>query len=472
VLSSEIYSYQIHVHIASEGYSGRLTSIKSRPVHPAPCTPKAAPVCCFARPAPGRAGAGVRLTARAGRRRSAFGNVNSDVIHRWAYPFVPDVNLFCDSTFEYIHPFLYKEQNVTLAQTASIGRDVLIGSGTSVGDGAVVERTTVGRNCAIGAGAVITGSILFAGVKVGAGVVVTDSIVCEDVVLQAGVKVPRNCVLGGGVVIAERVELAAESRVTWAARPVDDGNNEDDDGFGSSDEEVGEEQELESDEKVVGVGGRGRLWAPAEDEKQALRGMLVMSEAVLEDGADGSDDESSDDEGGGGRALTFEEEVHDIVRRGVDEGVKVDNVAMEVNGRKFAHDKTFGDCAAIIVPTMLGTLAPTESRKDAFAAATKLIKDWKPLVQKFARSIVDQKQTIVAIEEFVVREEWKAHKLMMPILKCMYDLDVLEDSAIVNWAADAEERDEQGQALAAECAKLVEYLEEEDEDEDESDDDE
>ena len=121
---------------------------------------------------------------------------------------------------------------------------------------------------------------------------------------------------------------------------------------------------------------------------------------------------------------------------------------------------------------MLGTLAPTESRKDAFAAATKLIKDWKPLVQKFARSIVDQKQTIVAIEEFVVREEWKAHKLMMPILKCMYDLDVLEDSAIVNWAADAEERDEQGQALAAECAKLVEYLEEEDEDEDESDDDE
>ncbi|KAJ1465139.1 hypothetical protein T484DRAFT_1866246, partial [Baffinella frigidus] len=79
-----------------------------------------------------------------------------------------DVNLFCDSTFQYTHPFLYKENNVSLAQTASIGRDAPAAYCTSIGEEAVVERSTIGRDCTIGAGSVISGSIVFAGVKIGA----------------------------------------------------------------------------------------------------------------------------------------------------------------------------------------------------------------------------------------------------------------------------------------------------------------
>jgi hypothetical protein len=40
-------------------------------------------------------------------------------------------------------------------------------------------------------------------------------------------------------------------------------------------------------------------------------------------------------------------QVEDIVRRGVMEGVNADNISMEVNGRKFAHDK---------VPSLLALL--------------------------------------------------------------------------------------------------------------------
>merc|ERR1712216_225694 len=135
--------------------------------------------------------------------------------------------------------------------------------------------------------------------------------------------------------------------------------------------------------------------------------------------------------------MSFEKEVEDIVRRGVEEAVNPDNISMEVNGRKFAHDKSFGDCAVVMLPTIFGTLAPTETRKEAFTAVTTLIETWKPLMCKFARNTSDQKECIVALEAWVTSGPWKAHKLMMPLIKACYDQDVFSDEAILDWAAEA-----------------------------------
>ena len=43
-----------------------------------------------------------------------------------------------------------------------------------------------------------------------------------------------------------------------------------------------------------------------------------------------------------------------------------------LTGRKFAHDKTFCDCAMVMFPTMLRTLKATGSRKEAFADVQKV----------------------------------------------------------------------------------------------------
>ena len=47
----------------------------------------------------------------------------------------------------------------------------------------------------------------------------------------------------------------------------------------------------------------------------------------------------------------------------------------QVNGRKFAHDRSFGDCAAILVPAMFGTLPLSQSRKVAPPATFLLTPD-------------------------------------------------------------------------------------------------
>ena len=62
VLYSEILSYQIFTHVAAEGYASRVSSL-------------------------------AQLAA-----------VNMDVVRRWTYPLVPDINLFCDTKYSYVYP--------------------------------------------------------------------------------------------------------------------------------------------------------------------------------------------------------------------------------------------------------------------------------------------------------------------------------------------------------------------------------
>jgi len=133
------------------------------------------------------------------------------------------------------------------------------------------------------------------------------------------------------------------------------------DDFSSDEEEGGEGEEdkrVETVEKDVGKGGKGRKWIPAEDELEAARVHMVMAEGGLDDDGDddGDDSDEDSDDGTGGLGLTFEQEVEDIVKRGVEEDVNPDNIAMEVNGRKFAHDRTFGQCAQMIIVSALRTM--------------------------------------------------------------------------------------------------------------------
>ena len=184
-------------------------------------------------------------------------------------------------------------------------------------------------------------------------------------------------------------------------------------------------------------------------------------------GAGGGGDGGGGGGGGGGQGITFEQEVEDIVRRGVEEDVNPDNIAMEVNGRKFAHDKTFGDCAAVMLGTVLASMGPVASRKEAFTSATRLVKKWKALVKKFTRSQGDQARLVQALETFVGLDEWRSHRLMMPILKCLYDEDLVEEDTILDWATDAQESgSEATKALVAECKQLIDMLQEEEDDDD------
>lgn len=356
-----------------------------------------------------------------------------------------------------------------------------------MGENAAITRSVLGRGCAVGRGVSIVNCILMRNVTVGDGAVLVDSIIGDGVVIGAHCNIASNCVVGAGAKIGANKSLEAGVRIT-VDFPAEGGGGDDDE-FSSDDGEGGEGEEekkgAETVEKDVGKGGKGRKWVPRNDEGEAARVHMIMADAGDDDDAEeGGEEEESSDEEGGGVGLTFEQEVgcftracgiceesmmslvrvhdvfatrmhqvhassrggawpllpdshqpqvEDIVKRGVQENVKVDNIAMEVNGRKFAHDRTFGQCANVIVLSILHTLEPTESRKEAFAAVQKVVKKWKQLLNKFARTVADQKEVIITLESFVAEEQWAKHKLMMPIAKTMYDEDIVEERAVLDW---------------------------------------
>eukprot|EP01116_Phalansterium_solitarium_P022662 TRINITY_DN7571_c0_g1_i1.p1 TRINITY_DN7571_c0_g1~~TRINITY_DN7571_c0_g1_i1.p1 ORF type:complete len:431 (+),score=129.70 TRINITY_DN7571_c0_g1_i1:83-1375(+) len=81
----------------------------------------------------------------------AYDAVSKDIIHRWAYPMVPDNNFLGDSSYCLSRNMNYKEANVSLSRTSKVGPETVIGEGSSIGPSSSIKQTMIGRNCRIGA---------------------------------------------------------------------------------------------------------------------------------------------------------------------------------------------------------------------------------------------------------------------------------------------------------------------------------
>ena len=98
-------------------------------------------------------------------------------------------------------------------------------------------------------------------------------------------------------------------------------------------------------------------------------------------------------------AELFSQEVGATVRRAVELGHTVDNLALEVNSLKFAQNRTFADCVRAIVPALLEDVAQAPSKKAKVGAIKKLVERWAPLLLKFVQSKKDQRALVEAVVE-------------------------------------------------------------------------
>ena len=105
--------------------------------------------------------------------------VSRDLITRWAFPLVPEANLLPGCSYSYGRGCVYKENGVTLARSCRVGRDSVLGGGTTVGDGATIAASAVGRNCTIGAAASLSECYLWANVVVEEGAQLSGCLCCD-----------------------------------------------------------------------------------------------------------------------------------------------------------------------------------------------------------------------------------------------------------------------------------------------------
>jgi len=159
----------------------------------------------------------------------------------------------------------------------------------------------------------------------------------------------------------------------------------------------------------------------------------------------------------------FKHEAEDTMRRAIKEKHSHENVTLELNALKFAYpDANWVDCSEAIFSVMLMSISEGKedmALKDMITEVVQMIKTWAPLWTKIGLTKEDQIDFIFKIQEFcelLGNDKWG--KIFQQLLQNLYDFEVLEEDAILGWAAEQGEAEEEEQKYYKQCTQLLQWL--------------
>lgn len=305
------------------------------------------------------------------------------------------------------------------------------------------------------------------------------SLLCNNVRVFLGSTVSKGCVVSFGVTVGPDAVVRSHSKLTRAhvdgvTRNVDLGNK-----------------------------GKGFLWAGDDDEsvdnKLHISARIARKYSIGDDSGDedaelgvsgasgraGQEDalsETDDSVEGGAGGTDFDQEVREIVTEGIQSGEAVDNMVLEINGRKFAHDKTFFECVRCILWGILNSVPQvrnlaafcfvlfffffpkcpcffknTPPQKPLLAALKVLLKKYKGLLEKFMQE-GEETELMWALQEFLERDHARYMEIFPFIVHSLYDLDLLDEEAIFAWEKEQQELTGDDRKFLNMSAKFLEWL--------------
>jgi translation initiation factor eIF-2B subunit epsilon len=213
----------------------------------------------------------------------AYNAVSKDVISRWAYPYMPDMNMLADQSFQLQKRMVYKEDGVVLARSSTVEKNSVLGRATSVGEGSFITNSVVGRRCVIGKRVKIDGAYIWDDVSIGDDTVINTAVIASEASVGRSAHIKQGALISFGARIGNGITMEENTRVTRHKRKRD--YDEDNLVRGST------------DPKVVGEDGEGFQLELDEDEEDVVEALLAgvqhMDLAAEED--DFSDIDADDD---------------------------------------------------------------------------------------------------------------------------------------------------------------------------------
>lgn len=484
VLTSEILGNSIHTHVIKHEYAARMKDLRT------------------------------------------YAAVSRDLVHRWAFPMVPDFNWWQrrdDGDYKLLRRAVYRDRNVTLHRTAVIGSGTVLGGGTAIGANSHLDNCIVGRRCVIGNNVQLSNCFLWDGVLVGDNVQASWAIMCDNAAVGDGAVIGVGALLSFGVRVGAGHKLEPHSKLTtrelpsldtsfedeehterisvgqkltafrWFAANPDDrfANNRLVDDIDSSRVATDDLEDLDPLADLVAAGGG----AEAPTSRRGSDDMVTRRTRSTSTAANGLGISSSGGGGGVGAdsrspsngnlaALAssaeesaldmssdtsrFGREVAETVQRSIAEKHSIDNLALEVNALKFAYDKTFLDCARAVVHALLSVKPDMRAKptKELLAHVNGNLKRCAPLLRKYLQELDDQIDTVYTVQE-VCEDDAAVAKVFAGVLHTLYDADVISEEAVQAWAKESKSADDQ--TFLKRAAPFLEWLaeaEEEEEDED------
>eukprot|EP00762_Andalucia_godoyi_P007223 ANDGO_08100.mRNA.1 putative translation initiation factor eIF-2B subunit epsilon len=334
--------------------------------------------------------------------------VTRDVMHRWTYPFVPDVvfKFSLAANLRFQRPCFYlDDHHVVLSRSCVLENRVFLGSNTTVGEKTLIRNTVVGSHCKIGADCKLVDCILWDHVVINDGVVLENCIVCSAVEVESSFETFSAKVFTPGGIVDENTvyETAAEE-------------NEEPASYLKSRVKPRKPSRRASEDRASDV-----------DETESY-----YSESPSE-GSDGDDDTVE-------RIFISNETRHltesiDTIKRAVSENISVPDALHEVNGLKFAYDASFQMCTRGVLTGMLTVSKDTSNGSSAkfLQNLQKILTGYSALLTTYASDHTQQLAVIGHLEKFF-DQNVSLSPCFVKSLHFLYESDVLSEDSIVAWS--------------------------------------
>lgn len=250
----------------------------------------------------------------------SFDSVSRDLIERWSFPTVPDLQ---DDLCYHRHN-IYKSSSVDLKIDSVLEQNLVIGKNTAVDSGTRIKASVIGENCLIGKNVRLENCYLMDNVTIGNDCRLNKCILSNNVIVKNNCHLKEGCILGANCVLGPNINL--EQCTLLQAKPEFD------------DEKL--------DPKLVGQEGQGYLFRSQdedEDDQDRTRfqwGQKRRLEEKIENSSEESQmsddnlyDEMEDDEFDD-EFKKFYDEVIDSLHRGLEEKIEPKNLILEINCSK------------------------------------------------------------------------------------------------------------------------------------------
>ena len=364
-----------------------------------------------------------------------------DCLHRWMYPIVPELTTGkATQNMIYTRHNVYKNLTADLHKDALIEDTVLIGAGSQVAQNSRICNTVIGQDCSIGRNVSLQNCVVQANVVIKAGSQISQSAIGSHVRIGENVIIHEKCVIGDFVELKDNTNVPAD---TWLV------SEKPSSGFSDSEDEDGEVEGSAYGKKafVYEVEAEIEDSEDEEDVKEAMnRWGQVYQHDPHQDDSEDSDEASEiseakeldidDDEA---KYEVFNGEVMESLQRGAKEGVKVDNLVLEINSSRHAYAVTPTQVIHSVVTNILEIAAAANNQPKLLAKVKKAFSDFNGLLAKYIKSATAQTDCLHALSHHCLNEE---EEEFLPILAKMvhflYEEDILQEENILAWFKKAD----------------------------------
>ena len=416
----------------------------------------------------------------------AYDAITKDVTNRWTYPLCPDSNLVGGQSYRFGRSKVYEEENVTLARGSMVKSRSVLGRETVIGNGSTVGSSVIGRRCKIGKNVIIEGSYLWNDVTIEDDSVVKQAIIADGAVIGKACRIEPGALISYGVRIADNTIIPGTSKITREKRKTTVNSTE-------------------TDTAIVGQGGEGYSYFPDSDDNSetssansshliyqypaasdSLSSISSFSDSSSDYGAlSGGSRRSSFVSNGSGDAIPnrdFHLEAAASIFDGLQKGDLPENIFLELNGYRMAQDASQHEVRHAIAAALLkriSSLVGDDSGAEATEAKVReavetVIRKYRELAErtifdKEDDDKPDQVDFLILVQKELVGKA-NGRRTLLCVAKELYDLEIVEEQAVMEWWDD--ERSQQGEMAKVRglTEAFIVWLKEAEEEEDDEDD--